>query len=246
LAVAADGHRHVLAIGGLRDVDTIGSSADGIPLLASHAARLSGTSAPKICILNTASGDDPAAYVRTYQFFCAVASRVTHLQLFPMPNTADPEDLLLSQEVIFVGGGSVANMLAVWRVHGLDRVMACAWRAGIVLAGVSAGAICWFTSGTTDSFGTDLRAFTDGLGLLTPSYCPHYDSEPARRPLYRSLVASGELPPGIACDDGAAAHFVDDVLAEIVTDRPSARGYLVAKSGGDFATETPVEGRYLL
>jgi len=246
LAVAADGHRHVLAIGGLRDFETIGSSADGIPLLAAHCARLAGSSAPKICILNTASGDDPAAYVRTYQFFGAVTGRVTHLQLFPMPSTADPEDLLLSQDVIFVGGGSVANMLAVWRVHGLGRVMAGAWRAGIVLAGVSAGAICWFTSGTTDSFGTDLRPFADGLGLLTPSYCPHYDSEPGRRPLYRSVVASGALPPGIACDDGAAAHFVDDGLAEIVTDRPGALGYLVAKSDGDIATETPVEGRYLL
>jgi peptidase E len=233
-------------MGGLRDFDTIGSDADGIPLLASHAARLSGSKAPNICILNTASGDDPAAYVRTYKFFGAIPGRLTHLQLFPMPSTADPEDLLLSQDVIFVGGGSVANMLAVWRVHGLDQVMASAWRAGIVLAGVSAGAICWFGSGTTDSFGTDLRPFTDGLGLLTPSYCPHYDSEPGRRPLYQSLVASRTLPPGIACDDGAAAHFVDDALAEIVTDRPSARGYLVGRSDGDVAIETPVGGRHLL
>ena len=148
-----------------------------------------------------------------------------------MPNTADPEDLLLSQDVIFVGGGSVANMLAVWRVHGLDRIMRAAWQAGIVLSGVSAGAICWFTGGTTDSFGADLRPFTDGLGLLSPSYCPHYDSEPSRRPLYQSLVAGGTLPPGIACDDGAAAHYVDDDLAEIVADRPAARGYLVEPAG---------------
>ncbi len=108
------------------------------------------------------------------------------------------------------------------------RSCAKAWRAGIVLSGVSAGAICWFTSGTTDSFGADLRPFTGGLGLLAPSYCPHYDSEPGSRPLYQSLVAGGSLPPGIACDDGAAAHFVDDSLAEIVADRPEARGY----SGG--------------
>ena len=95
-----------------------------------------------------------------------------------MPNVADPEDLLLSQDVIFVGGGSVANMLAVWRVHGLDLIMRKAWQAGIVLAGSSAGGICWFDAGTTDSFGPELRAFTDGLGLLAGSYCPHYDSEP--------------------------------------------------------------------
>ena len=244
--MAADGHRHVLAIGGLRDFDTIGSGADGVPLLAAHAARLPGTAAPKICVLNTAAGDDPGAYVRGYQFLGATGARLTHLRLFPMPSAAVPEDLLLSQDVIFVGGGSVANMLAVWRVHGLDLVMTRAWQAGIVLAGVSAGAICWFTSGTTDSFGTDLRPFTGGLGLLAPSYCPHYDSEPGRRPLYQSLIASGSLPPGIACDDGAAAHFVDDALAEVVTDRPGARGYLVDRSDGGAAAETPVEGRYLL
>jgi len=109
-------------------------------------------------------------------------ARLSHLALFPMPNVADPEDLLLSQDVIFVGGGSVANMVAVWRVHGLDQILRKAWQAGIVLTGSSAGGICWFESGTTDSFGRELRAFTDGLGLLAGSYCPHYDSEPGRRP----------------------------------------------------------------
>jgi peptidase E len=245
LAVAADGHRHVLAIGGLRGFDSIGTGADGAPLLAAYAARLSGSKAPRTCILNTASGDDPGAYVRTYQLLGAIGGRLTHLQLFPMPNVSDPEDLLLSQEVIFVGGGSVANMLAVWRLHGLDQIMAKAWRAGIVLSGVSAGAICWFTSGTTDSFGADLRPFTGGLGLLAPSYCPHYDSEPGRRPLYQSLIAAGSLPPGIACEDGAAAHFVDDSLAEIVADRPGARGYRVEVDEPGTAVETAVESRFL-
>jgi peptidase E len=136
-------------------------------------------------------------------------------------------------------------MLAVWRLHGLDQIMARAWQAGIVLSGVSAGAICWFTSGTTDSFGTDLRPFTSGLGLLAPSYCPHYDSEPGRRPLYQSLIAAGSLPPGIACEDGAAAHFVDDSLAEIVADRPGARGYLVELAEPGTAVETAVDSRIL-
>jgi peptidase E len=246
LAVAADGHRHILAIGGLRAFDSIGTGGDGIPLLAAYAARLSGSKAPRTCILNTASGDDPGAYLRTYQMLGAIGGRLTHLQLFPMPNVTDPEDLLLSQDVIFVGGGSVANMLAVWRLHGLDQVMAKAWQAGIVLSGVSAGAICWFTSGTTDSFGIDLRPFTGGLGLLAPSYCPHYDSEPGRRPLYQSLIADGSLPPGIACDDGAAAHFVDDSLAEIVTDRPEARGYLVDRAEPAIVVETAADSRLLL
>jgi peptidase E len=153
--------------------------------------------------------------------------------------------LLLSQDVIFVGGGSVANMVAVWRVHGLDVVMRNAWQAGIVLAGVSAGAICWFSGGTTDSFGPQLRPFTDGLALLDGSYCPHYDSEPGRRPLYQSLIAAGTLPAGIACDDGAAAHFVDDSLHEVVADRDGAFGYLVKRADGGTAVEARLPARVL-
>ena len=127
-----------------------------------------------------------------------------------MPNVSDPEDFLLSQDIIFVGGGSVANMVAVWRVHGIDKIMRKAWQAGIILAGSSAGGICWFEGGTTDSFGAKLRPFTDGLGMLAGIFCPHYHSEPERRPLYHRLVAEGALPGGLACDDGAGAHFIDD------------------------------------
>jgi peptidase E len=220
-------------------------NGEGAPLLLAYAARLSGATTPRICILNTAMGDDPAAYVRTYQLLGALPGTVSHLQLFPMPNVNDPEDMLLSQDVIFVGGGSVANMLAVWRVHGIDAVMRTAWQAGIVLSGVSAGAICWFSGGTTDSFGLDLRPFTDGLGMFAPSFCPHYDSESRRRPLYQSLVADGTLPGGIACDDGAAAHFVDDDLHAIVADSPPARGYLVDRSAEDTALETVVSPQLL-
>ena len=210
-----------------------------------YAARLSGSLTPKICIVNTASGDDAAGYVRTYNALSAMPSKVSHLQLFSMPNVTDPADFLLDQDVIFVGGGSVANMLAVWRVHGLDEILRQAWHAGVILTGVSAGAICWFAGGTTDSFGVVLRPFTDGLGLLRGSYCPHYDSEPRRRPLYQALVADGSLPPGVACDDGAAAHFIDDSFAEIVADRPNARGYLVEPGQDGVALETKLETRLL-
>jgi peptidase E len=116
--------------------------------------------------------------------------------------------------------------------------MRAAWEAGVVLAGVSAGAICWFEGGTTDSFGPDLRPFTDGLGLLAGSYCPHYDSEPGRRPLFTSLVAAGRLPAGIACDDGAGAHFIDDELHAVVSGLPGAAGYLVRPDSGGGFTET--------
>src|SRR6266568_2489327 len=136
---------------------------------------------------------------------------------------------------------SSSSAAAVWRVHSLDRILRKAWQAGIVLAGSSAGGICWFDGGTTDSFGSELRAFTDGLGLLAGSYCPHYDSEPGRRPLYHRLIADGTLPAGIACDDGAAAHFTDDTLTELIADRPGAGAYRVEPG----IAETRLETRFL-
>jgi peptidase E len=213
-----------------------------VPRLVRHALDLSGVAAPRVCVLNTAMGDEPSWIGRMYPALLAAGARPSHLELFPMPNVAEPADLLLAQDVILVGGGSVANMVAVWRVHGLDQVMRAAWEAGIVLAGVSAGALCWFEGGTTDSFGIRLRPFTAGLALLAGSYCPHYSAEPARRPRFESLVADGTLPPGIACDDGTAAHFADGELAGIVSERPGRAGYRVEPdgSGGVTSTELPV------
>ena len=216
-----------------------------MPALIAHAVGLSGRTAPRVCMLNTAMGDDPASFLRMYSLLSDIPARVSHLQLFPMPSVADPADLLLSQDVILVGGGSVANMLAVWRTHELDLTMRAAWEAGIVLAGVSAGAICWFEGGTTDSFGPALRPFTSGLGLLAGSYCPHYSFEPARRPLYQALVADETLAAGIACDDGTAAHFADDSLAEIVADRAGALGYRVRRDDRGGSEETPIQARLL-
>jgi peptidase E len=183
--------------------------------------------------------------LRFYDRLAPFRVKVRHLALFPMPNVADPEDLLMSQDVIFVGGGSVANMVAVWRVHGIDEIVRKAWHAGIVLAGSSAGGICWFEGGTTDSFGRKLRPFTEGLGMLAGSFCPHYNSEAERRPLYRGLVADRTLPPGLACDDGAAAHYIDDSLAELISDRPGASAYQVTPDGSGGTTEEPLPARFL-
>jgi peptidase E len=239
--MAADGRRHILAIGG------ISAPPDGpLPPIIAHALWLSGAATPRVCVLNTAAGDDPAGYVRMYSRLSQHGARPSHLQLFTMPNVRDPADLLLSQDVIFVGGGSVANMVACWRVHGLDGVMRQAWEAGIVLAGVSAGAICWFLGGTTDSFGPQLRPFTDGLRLLSGSYCPHYSGEPLRRPAYQALVTDGTLPAGIACDDGAGAHFADDHLDEIVAERPGAAGYRVEPDGHGGCHEYALPARLLV
>ena len=238
--MAADGRRHIIAIGGGMRV------AEGrVPAHMDYALRLTGRSEPRICVLNTAAGDDPAWALRMYDRFRGHPARLSHLALFPMPNVADPEDLLLSQDVIFVGGGSVANMVAVWRVHGLDVVFRKAWQAGIVLAGSSAGGICWFEGGTTDSFGARLRPYTDGLAMLAGSFCPHYHSEPERRPLYQRLVADGALPGGLACDDGVGAHFVDDTLTEMISDRSDGEGYSVVPGGEGGFTETALKVRFL-
>jgi peptidase E len=238
--MAADGRRHIIAIGG-----GMLTPEGQVPAHLINALRLSGQREPRLCVLNTAAGDDPRWTLAMYDQLAGHPVRASHLALFPMPNVRDPEDLLLSQDLIFVGGGSVANMVAVWRVHGLDVILRKAWQAGIVLAGSSAGGICWFEGGTTDSFGRDLRAFTDGLGLLPGSYCPHYNSEPGRRPLYHRLIADGTLPGGIACDDGAAAHFTDDTLTELIADRPTSIAYRVSASAGAGVTETPLETRCL-
>ena len=210
-----------------------------------YLAALTGRPSPRTAILATATGDEPAGVERMRARFTEAGHRAAPLALFPMPSVADPEDFLLSQDVIFVGGGSVANLAAVWRVHGLDTVMRRAWQAGVVLAGVSAGAICWFEGGTTDSFGPDLRPFTGGLGLLQGSYCPHYDSESQRRPLFTSLIASGTLPAGIACDDTAGAHYIDGALAAVVAGRPTATGYRVEPDGTGSARHLPLPRRPL-
>jgi peptidase E len=235
--VAADGRRHIVAFGGLPGLDT---DPEAMRPYRDYLTGLTGRRRPRVCVLATAWGDDPAVIARLRARFEG-AGEVSHLALFPLPNVADPQDLLLSQDLIFVGGGSVANMVAVWQVHGLGPVMRAAWERGVVLSGVSAGALCWFEGGTTDSFGTDLRPFTAGLGLLDGSYCPHYDAEPLRRPRYTSLVASGTLPPGIACCDGVGAHYSDRTLRGLVTGVPGASGYRVEPDGAGGYREVALE-----
>lgn len=200
--------------------------------LVRHAVELSGTtSTPRLCALHTATGDDPARRAGWYAAVAGAGWRPSHLALFPMPNVDDVRGHLLDQDVVWVGGGSVANLLALWRLHGLDEVLREAWQAGVVLMGGSAGSLCWFEGGTTDSFGPQLRPVTDGLGFLAGSTCPHYDSEERRRPLYQRLVREGVVPPGTATDDGVGLHFTGTELAEVLTDRPGAAAYRVTESG---------------
>ena len=185
---------------------------------------------PRVCFVGTASGDSDSYIARFYRAFSPPRAQPSHLRLFER-RVRDLRAFLLDQDVIYVGGGASANMLAVWRVHEVDKVLRHAWRTGVVLAGISAGAICWFEDGVTDSFGRPLRALNDGLGFLTGACCPHYDGENDRRPTLLRLVRRG-FPSTLALDDGAAAHFVGRSLKEIVASRRSARAFQVANESG--------------
>ena len=202
-------------------------------------------SRPRICLLGTATGDDPARVAGFYGAFAGQAVVASHLSLFPMPTVPDLRAHLLAQDVVWVGGGSVANLLAVWRVHGLDEVLREAWQAGVVLAGVSAGSLCWHAGGTTDSFGPDLRPVTNGLGLLPHSNGVHHDSEVQRRPLYHRWVADGTLPAGYATDDGVGLVYRGTDLVEAVADRPGKAAYRVERGADGTAVETRIEPRRL-
>ena len=163
---------------------------------------------------------------------------VRRVDFFPWP-PENLRELVLSQDVIVVGGGNTANMLAIWRVHGFDGLLREAWEQGTVLTGVSAGMICWFEAGVTDSFGPQLAGMPDGLGFLPGSACPHYDGEERRRPVYRKLVDEG-FPAGYAADDDAALFFVGTELAEVWAVREGATAYRVEPGN-----ETSLDARLL-
>jgi peptidase E len=187
------------------------------------ALRLTGQVRPKLCFVLTASGDDPSYLARMYSAFRGWSVDLTHLSLFTQPN-ADPRELLLGQDLIWVGGGSVTNLLAVWRAHGVDEVMRQAWEDGVVLGGVSAGSICWHVGGPTDSFGPQLRLESRGLGLLPFGNGVHYDSEEQRRPLLHALVAEGQLPLSYATDDGIGLLYEGTEPVEVIADTPDTAG----------------------
>jgi peptidase E len=206
-------------------------------------------SRPRVCFLPTASGDSATYAVRFYRAFAArdcIASDLMLIGGTMLPRqpaeTKDLADFVAAQDIIYAGGGNTANALALWRVHGLDRVLRAAWEAGTVLCGVSAGMICWFTASVTDSFGA-LAPLHDGLGLLPYSACPHYDGDAARRPRYHALLADG-FPAGYAADDGAALCFEGESLREVVASRPDAAAYHVAVRDGA-VVEMRLPARYL-
>jgi peptidase E len=213
--------------------------------LISFAVELSGVTgrAPRICYVGTAGGDQ-RYQAGVFGDAAQAAGMVANaLHLFPMPNVERPVELLLEQDVVWVGGGSVANLIALWRLHGIDGAMRTAWESGVVLAGVSAGSICWHHGGTTDSFGPILRAVS-GLGFLPYANGVHYDSEPQRRPFLQRLIGQGGLPTGYATDDGVGLYYRGTELIEAVSEIRQRGAYLIRREG-DAAIEERIEPRLL-
>ncbi len=206
------------------------------------AREVRGHERPRVCYLGTATGDDDAWIARFHDVFADIAE-TSHLELFDR-TVEDIDPFLLAHDAVWVGGGNTASMLAVWRAHGVDLTLRLAHEAGIVLAGRSAGSICWFDSGTTDSYGPMIQAFTGGLGLIPGSNSPHYDGEPERRPAYHALIASGALPPGIAVDDFAAAIYDGPTLIEVVAAHAGPAAYRVGATT-DGVVETVLPTRVL-
>jgi dipeptidase E len=202
-----------------------------------HIFELSANRRPRLLFVPTAAADAPSYTLDVYERFRGRAD-VSHLNFFPWPPSG-LRDRTLEQDVILAGGGNTANMLAIWRTHGFDRVLREAWQRGVILCGGSAGAICWFEASVTDSFGPQLEGMRDGLGFLRGSACPHYDGEELRRPRYTDLVRSG-FPPGLAIDDRAALHYEGDALVEVLTTHEGSRAYRVTPDG-----EEPLDARLL-
>lgn len=215
---------HIIAIGGggyIADLEN--------PLLDLYVLAQARTRVPSVCYIGTATGDTDRLVSRFYTAYSRLSCRPTHLSLFT--RTPDVRALLMEQDVIYVGGGNTKSMLAVWREWNLPAILREAWKAGTVLAGVSAGAICWFDRGITDSWADQLHALPC-LGLLPGTCCPHFDSEPDRRPSVHAMVRTGATGPVLALDDGVGAHFVGRTHVATVSSRATGTAYRVERRRG--------------
>lgn len=227
-----DAAGQIFAFSGLlRRADDTGTNAD----LTNYTLTLTGKdSGQRVCYLPTAIGDSPVAVAAKSKEFGERRPdvRFSVLTLFTQPSVADVRGHLLDQDLILVEGGSVANLMALWRLHGLDEILRECWHAGVVLAGPSAGSLCWHSGGPTDSFGDHLAPFRDGLKLLPYSNGVHDDfTDQPRRKIYRQLVADGALDAGYATEDGVGLHYVGTSLDRAVSIRPAASAWWVEPDG---------------
>ena len=239
---------HVLAMGGGGGWGSaspaIGSAAGRQPRpMNRFALSLANKELPRVCFIPTATGDAERSILSFYAAMSRLPCIPSHLTLFQQDMKV--ADVLAGQDVIYVGGGNTANLLVIWRLHRVDVLLReLAAERGLVVCGGSAGGLCWFDCGVTDSFGPELAPLNDGLGWLEGSFCPHYDNEPSRRPTYTRLVGDGTLPGGWAVDDAAALHYVNGEFRAAMTDRPDAKVYRVRKTETGVAEE-PVEPQRL-
>ena len=218
------------------------------PLLEDFILSLASRKPAKICFVPTASADAAPYLVRFYRAFSgrALATDLTIFDTTSLPrrpsNTSDIASFVAEQDIIYVGGGNTANLLAIWRTHGLDKILRDAWVNGAILCGVSAGMLCWFQDGLTDSYGK-LAPLGDGLGFIAGSACPHYDGEKDRRAAYHEAIAAG-MPGGYAADEGVGLHFQGTELVDVVSSREGSAAYRVELAHG-LVEETRLEARYL-
>ncbi|WP_217925072.1 peptidase E [Miltoncostaea oceani] len=214
------------------------------PLLDDFVFSQSGAERPRILFLPTAMGDHPGLLLKFYAAMGPRSCVPSHLPMF-VRGRQDVREQILGQDIIYVGGGNSANLLAIWRAHGIDLILREAWERGILIAGLCAGAMCWFERGITASFGGDhLVPFDDGLGMLAGAFCPHYDSDPRRAPALQAAVAEGAMD-GYGVEDGAALHFRGLDLVEAVSSRESAAAHRVSLDPTGGVLETRLETRYL-
>lgn len=211
------------------------------PLLDQFFFNLSGKKKPKVCFVATASGDAVSAYDRFYDNMKKFSVEPSHLALFKPP-LGSLRDFVLDKDVFYIGGGNTRNLLVLWKEWGLDQYLREAYQMGKVMGGVSAGSICWYEEGVTDSVTGELNPLKC-LGVLKGSNCPHYDGEVERRPAYHRLMSQG-MKDGLACDDGVGAVFENEKFVEFVSSRPNASGFFVKKVDGKIE-ETKVQPRYL-
>lgn len=208
-----------------------------------YICEATGKERPQVCFLAQASGENYETVANFYRAFTALDAYPSHLSFFK-PHTADLAGFLLAQDAIYVGGGNTKSMLALWREWGVDSILRRAWQQGIVLAGVSAGAICWFAQGLTDSIPGDLTGLPC-LGFLPTSCSPHFDGEAERRPTFRRLVSSGQMQAGYGVDDYAALHFIGEKLERIVASQPQASAQWIEPDSSGGVTETRLGAVYL-
>jgi peptidase E len=215
------------------------------PLLDRYILDATGKPRPTVCFLAQATGESPPYLLKFFEGMARLDARPSLLSLFRTPPIADLEGFLLSHDVICVGGGNVKSLIILWRGWGQDLMLRKAYEQGVVLAGISAGANCWFEECVSDSVASQLSAYKDCLGFMPGSFCPHYDGEVMRRPTFQRLIAAGEIKDGIACDDGAAAHYVDGELTRVVSSRPNAKAYRLTRGADGKAIEREVKTAYL-